>query len=437
MIGVQSGRVRRLAVPFSRILTVLIPGRVSVLASELATELASSLASGRASSLVLSLILALVASPPAAASVHRAHHAAPAPSRPRAAAPARKLPASYSAALVVDAETGQVFFEKNQDEPRAPASLTKMMTELITLESAEKGTISLDDIVVVPTDVRTVGGTRVHLRPGDRLPLTDAIKAMAIASANDAAVAVAHHVAGSVDRFVEMMNQRARELGMDHTHYVTVNGLDPNNAPGSITTARDQALLARTLIRHRLALQISSTVYDTIRSRQIIHTTNRLLGRCEGVDGLKTGYTSKAGFCLVSTARKGDLRVVSVLLGATSNRRRFSESETLLNDVFSRFQKVPVIRKGQDLGQACSTAGGDPPQVRLVAGEDVDLLLPAAMHPDIRLRVTAPSAVHPPVAEGRALGRLQILIGDSLAAEAPAVADRPVRKTGLRDKLGL
>ena len=391
---------------------------------------------------LLALVLSLVCSVPAAGSIRHAKSPAPRPrakvtrSAPVPAATAHRAP-SYSSALVVDAESGQVLFEKNPDEPRAPASLTKMMTELITLESADQGRISLNDTVSVPVDVRSVGGTRVHLRPGERLPLSDAVKAMCIASANDAAVTVAYHVAGSVDRFVDLMNARARELGMDHTHYVTVNGLDPANLPGSITTARDQALLARTLIRHRLALQISSTVYDTIRSRQIIHTTNRLLGRCEGVDGLKTGYTGRAGFCLVSTARHGDLRLVSVLLGATSNRRRFSESETLLNDAFSRFQKVPVIRKGQDLGKACTTLGGDPPQVRLVAGEDVDLLLPAAMRPEITLRVTAPSAVQSPVDEGRTLGQLQVLIGDSLAAEAPAVAARPVRKTGLRDKLGL
>lgn len=350
------------------------------------------------------------------------------PGRPAARAAVAR--GSYSAALVVDAASGQVLFEKNADTPRAPASLTKMMTELITLESVDRGVISMHDTVTVPEEVRGVGGTRLRLRPGERMLLSDAVAAMAIASDNDAAVVVAHHVAGSVSRFVNLMNLRARELGMTSTRYVTVNGLDPAGPVGSITTARDQAILARNLIRHDLALKISSTVYDTIRTGQIIHTTNRLLGRCEGVDGLKTGYTSRAGFCLVSTAKKGDLRVVSVLLGASSNRRRFSESEALLNQIFSRYQKVPVIRKGQDLGHACTIPGGDPPQVRLVAGEDVGLLLPAQTHPEFTLRVAAPAALRPPVLEGSPVGQLQVLIGDSVAAKVPALAASTAHRAG-------
>jgi serine-type D-Ala-D-Ala carboxypeptidase (penicillin-binding protein 5/6) len=345
--------------------------------------------------------------------------------------------ATYASAIVVDCESGKVLFEKCPDIQRAPASLTKMMTELITMEAIDRGIVSLNDIVTVPEEVRAVRGSRVRLRPGEQLPLSEAMRAMAICSANDAAVAVAHHVAGSQARFVSLMNLRARELGMFGTTYVNPHGLDDSRLPGSMTSARDQAILARALVKHPLALEFSSTVTDTIRGGQVIHTTNRLLGRLNGVDGLKTGYTGKAGFCLVSTAQRGDMRVVSVLMGACSNRRRFSESAGLLTQIFDRFRRVSIIRKGQDLGHACTILGGDSPQVRLVAGEDVAVLLPAANKREVTYRVEAPSTLQPPVIEGKPLGQIQVLIGDSLALAVPAVADRNVHRAGLLDRMGI
>jgi len=348
----------------------------------------------------------------------------------------RARPESFAAALVVEAETGRVLYEKNQDALRAPASLAKMMTELITLEALERGLVSLRDTLTVPREVRRVGGSRIRLRSGERLPLMEALEAMVISSANDAALAVACHVGGTEAGFLWLMNRRARELGMAHTHYASVHGLDRPGAPGSVTTARDQALLARALLQHPLALTLSSTAGDTIRGGQVIHTTNRLLGKCPGVDGLKTGYTAKAGFCLVSTAQRDGLRLVSVLLGARSNRRRFSESENLLARAYSRYRMVSVIRKGQDLGRSCMILGGTPPQVRLVAGEDVAVLVPAEAAEQIALKVEAPASLRPPVSQGNPVGLLQVLVGDSLAAQAPAVAARDVRQAGLWNRIG-
>lgn len=343
----------------------------------------------------------------------------------------------YASAMVIEVETGNVLLEKKPDLERAPASLTKMMTELLTLEAVERGLVSLSDTVAVPPGVRQVGGSRVHLRPGERLPLEEVVRAMAISSANDAAYTVACHVAGSEASFVALMNLRSKELGMEHTHYVNSHGLDNSRLPGSRTTARDQSVLARALIKHRKALELSSTVLDTIRGGQVIRTTNRLLGRCDGVDGLKTGYTGKAGFCLVSTAQRGEMRVVSVVLGAPSNKRRFSESEGLLTQIFGRFRKINVIRKGQDVGRACAILGGSPPQVRLVAGEDVAVLLPVTNVRQVTYRVDAPQTLSAPVPLGQALGSIEVLVGDSLAAVVPAVAAREVRRATFFDRLGL
>lgn len=348
----------------------------------------------------------------------------------------QKYRQAYASALVVEAESGKILFEKSPDVPRAPASLTKMMTELLALEALDQGKVRLTDTLTVPASIRAIRGSRVRLRPGERLPFSEALRAMAISSANDAAFTIANHLGGSEPAFVFQMNRRARELGMLRTHYVNAHGLDRNDQPGSITTARDLSLLARQLVSHPLTLEISSTVSDTIRGCQVIHTTNRLLGACEGVDGLKTGYTGKAGFCLCSTAERDGMRIVSVLLGATSNRRRFSESAGLLANAFARFRKIAVVHKGQDLDRACNIVGGSAGSVRLVAGEDVSVLMSSHRMPDIRVLVEAPLSITSPVLRGAQIGLLRVLVGDSLAAAVPAVAARDVSKATFLDKLG-
>ncbi len=386
------------------------------------------------SSRLMRILACLLALSVIAASASAASRRKKPPRRPRNIY--QKYRQAYASALVVEAESGKILFEKAADASRAPASLTKMMTELLALEALERGTVRLADTVTVPETIRAVRGSRVRLRPGERLPFGDALRAMAISSANDAAYTVAVHLGGSEAAFVSLMNRRARELGLTHTRYVNSHGLDRSDQPGSVTTARDLAVLARHLVGHPLTLEISSTVADTIRGCQVIHTTNRLLGACEGVDGLKTGYTGKAGFCLCSTAERDGMRVISVLLGASSNRRRFSESAGLLSSAFARFRKIPVVRKGQDLDRACGIVGGSTGSVRLVAGEDVSVLMPANRTPEIRVLVEAPPSVSSPVLRGSPIGTLRVLVGDSLAAAVPAVAARDVNKASLLGRLG-
>lgn len=349
----------------------------------------------------------------------------------------KKYREAYASALVIEAGSGQELFSKNPNQLRAPASLAKMMTELLTIEALDRGEVRLDEMVTVPAGVGAIGGSRVRLHAGEQLPFEELLRAMVISSANDAAWVVACHVAGSEAEFVRRMNERARELGMRNTHYANPHGLDRNDRPGSLTTARDQSILARALLQHPMTLDIASTVCDTIRGGQVIRTTNRLLGTCEGVDGLKTGYTGKAGFCLVSTADRGGMRVISVLLGASSNRRRFTESAGLIASAYERFRKIPVIRKGQDLGKACAISDGSMPRVRLVAGEDVAVCLPAGTRDEITLEVDAPPVVTSPIQAGAPLGLLRVLIGDSLAVSIPAVAAREVRRATMFDRLGL
>jgi D-alanyl-D-alanine carboxypeptidase (penicillin-binding protein 5/6) len=338
---------------------------------------------------------------------------------------------SYAAALVVEAETGQTLFEKNADAPRTPASLAKLMLELLTLEAIERGEVSLRDLVRVPPDVRAVRGSRVRLRPGEAVTVLDLLSATTIASANDAATALAVHVAGSTAACVEKMNRRARELGMLRTHYTNVHGLDRRGEPGNVTTARDLSILARELVKRPAALTLSSTVQTTIRASQAIHTTNRLLSTYPGVDGLKTGYTGPAGYCLVATAQKSGLRLISIVLGSRTSRRRFNESADLLRKSFLEWQKVRVVHKGQDLGEDLAVRQGEEDSVRLVADQDIDVLIPAKHAGNVRVAVATPVSTRAPVAEGWTLGRVQVLVGDSVAAECRALAAGTVPR--LRD----
>jgi serine-type D-Ala-D-Ala carboxypeptidase (penicillin-binding protein 5/6) len=342
---------------------------------------------------------------------------------------------TYDCALVIEAETGTVLFQKDAYAPRAPASLAKMMLELVTLEAIRAGEISLDDVVIVPADVKKVRGTRVRLRVGEAVTVRDLLHATAIASANDAATALAVHLAGSTDACVDRMNRRARDLGMVSTHYENVHGLDRSGEPGNVTTAWDLAILARELIALPEVLEISSTVQTIVRSKQWIHTTNRLLTRYPGCDGLKTGYTARAGYCLVSTAERDGMRIISVLLGANSNRRRFSESAELLDRAFSQWQRVPVLAKGQDLNQDLAVRSGKGNSVPVIAGDDLSVLVPTRRAADIRVALAVPASTRAPVAEGWTLGRVQVLVGDSVAAECAAIAGSTVHRASAADWL--
>jgi D-alanyl-D-alanine carboxypeptidase (penicillin-binding protein 5/6) len=336
--------------------------------------------------------------------------------------------------VVAEAETGRILYERNPTLLRAPASLVKMMTALLLLEALDQGKVALTDTFSVSWEATRVGGAKVGLRSREKIRVEDAAKAMVIASGNDAAIALASYLAGSVPVFVMRMNQRAIELGMYHTHYDNPHGLDSWEG-GSLTTARDQVILARQLIRHPLFLKWSSSRWAFIRKGQGIRNTNWLLGRFEGLDGLKTGYTGPAGYCLASTAERNGLRLVCVLLGAPSSGRRFSETAGLLTQVFARYQSVEVIQQGQGVGRLVSIHGGRPSHVRLLAGEDVRLILPNDDRRPIRLDLDAPRAIDPPVSKGLRLGQLEVRVGDSLATSVPVVSAGTARRAGLLERL--
>ena len=343
----------------------------------------------------------------------------------------------YAAALLLEAESGTVLFAHHSDVRRSPASTQKLVLELVVLELVKAGKISLADSVSVSRRAARTGGSQVFLKRGEVFTLGELMEAVAISSANDACVAIAEHISGSTVGFVELMNERAQSLGMHDTRVVNVHGLD--NTPvgkGNLSTARDLSKIARALIlAHPEALQWSSTRRKPFRNGKfMLRATNRLLGRFQGLDGLKTGYTRRAGSCLVSTATRHNMRLISVILGASSTSVRNRETRRLLSWGFNNFSRVPIVKTGELMGKVVIDWGLEP-EVRGLAQDTVMAVLTSEQEERIVRRLELPEELPAPVAAGDELGKLRVSLGDSLLAVVSIHAEKSIGRMGLWDKL--
>jgi len=294
---------------------------------------------------------------------------------------------SCTSAILVEAETGTVLWEKNADARRAPASLVKMMLELVVFEDIAAGRVSLADSVTTSANASTMGGSQVFLRHGEVQTLESMLNAIGIASANDAAMAVAEHLSGSEAAFVERMNVRARELGCDETTFGNVHGLDLRKDDRNWTSARDLSRIACELTRYPQAIAISSTWREPFRGGAFwLDNTNKLLKRFDGLDGLKTGWTPRAGGCFVGTAVRDRVRLVAVVLASNPGRARFDVTARLLEAGYARGPRwVEVFRTGDPLPELLDTGMEAPPAaggtVRLLWEADRDLHLTPRFRP--------------------------------------------------------
>ena len=343
----------------------------------------------------------------------------------------------YAAALLLEAESGTVLFAHHSDVRRSPASTQKLVLELVVLELVKAGKISLADSVSVSRRAARTGGSQVFLKRGEVFTLGELMEAVAISSANDACVAIAEHISGSTAGFVELMNERAQSLGMHDTRVVNVHGLD--NTPvgkGNLSTARDLSKIARALIlAHPEALQWSSTRRKPFRNGKfMLRATNRLLGRFQGLDGLKTGYTRRAGSCLVSTATRHNMRLISVILGASSTSVRNRETRRLLSWGFDNFSRVPIVKTGELMGKVVIDWGLEP-EVRVLAQDTVMAVLTSEQEKHIVRHLELPEELPAPVAAGDELGKLRVSLGDSLLAVVSIHAEKSIGRMGLWDKL--
>jgi D-alanyl-D-alanine carboxypeptidase (penicillin-binding protein 5/6) len=371
--------------------------------------------SGLKSILIAAVIAGVLSSSADAASSHHHSH------RHSAAHQAGPL---YRAALLEYADSGQVLFQQNADMEWPPASMAKMMLLLVAEDQIHSGRFKLTDPVVISARAATTGGSRLGLRMGQVYPLGELMKAALIRSANDAAVAVAEKVGGSTEGSVRLMNLRARSLGMTGTEYHTVDGLPPT--PGhdvDYTNAHDLATLARAIIADTDLLrwsELETALFDN--GVFLLHNTNHLIGKFPGCDGLKTGFTFHAGFNLTATAKRGDFRVVAVVLGAPSNAQRFEQAGKLMDWGFSHFTPMPVLARGQRLPVQVRTTSGA--VIEPVAAKSVNVAVRRDSVHDIHFRYDVPPLVMGPVRAGASLGHVAVVNGNEVLAQVEAICPR-------------
>lgn len=339
-------------------------------------------------------------------------------------------------AMLVEADTQTVIFEKNADEQRQVASITKLMTVLICLEKLAAGEISLTDQVTVTPEAAGQIGSQALLDAGSAYSLETLLHATIIASANDAACALAEHMAGTEAAFADLMNQRAQELGMANTVYVNSTGLPDDRQH---TTARDVALLACEVCKHPEYFTHASVWMDTLthpsgRTTDLTNT-NRLVRFYDGCDGLKTGSADVSKYCLAATAQKNGMRLIAIVLGTEQSQTRFNEARAMLDYGFGSYKRVTVLSEGDRLGKTVRVKLGMQDEVEAAAGNGVSMLIRPGQEKQLSLEVELPAEVPAPVREGDVLGLVRVKLGGSVVAKLPAVAAADVGMPGLLEAL--
>ena len=341
----------------------------------------------------------------------------------RAEAPALTIAAP--SAILMEKETGTVLFEKKADEPGFPASVTKIMTLLLIMEAMENGAFTPDDIVTASERAASFGGSCVYLEAGERMSVRDMLKCIAVVSANDCAVAMAEFLCGSEEAFVKKMNDRAKELGLAHTHFSNCTGLFDDGQ--HYTTARDVAVMSRELIRHDAIKEYTTIWMDSIRDGSFdLANTNKLVYWYPGCTGLKTGYTSTARYCLSATAERNGVEYIAVVMHGETADSRNRDAETLLSYGFANFRLIPLT----------DSAPLPVLPVELGKKKSVPLKLDgpgyqvAEKGSEASYALTLPSTVAAPVREGQPIGSLRVTVGEKLLAEVPVCAAEDVPRIG-------
>ena len=341
-------------------------------------------------------------------------------------AAAVELPITSRAALLMEKSTGQILYARNEHEQLEPASVTKVMTLLLTMEAIDSGTIHYDDVVTVSADAAGMGGSQVFLAEGEQITVEELLKAVCVASGNDAAVALAEKVAGVHELFVEQMNRRAAELGMEDTHFVNCTGL---TAEGHVTSAHDIALMSRELILHHPDIRRFTTIWmDTIRNGAFqLANTNKLIRFYDGATGLKTGYTASAGYCISATAERDGMELIAVIMKAPDKDTRTKDAKALLNYGFSTYALVSAMPQ-EPLTPVSVTMGTADAVQPIAETENASVLVERSKAGGLTQTVTLEPQVTAPVAAGQRLGELSVLDGDTVLVTVPLVAQEAVAR---------
>lgn len=342
-------------------------------------------------------------------------------------------PPPIEAALLMEMDTGVILYEKDIRKQRAPASMVKMMLMLLVMEKLRAGELHLGDTITATAHASQMGGSQVYLREGEGFTLEEMMKAVAIASANDACVAIAEHVSGTVEGFIDLMNERAKSLDMHDTHFATVHGLPPSNGdPGDLTNAHDMALLARELAKYPEILAWSSVREDSLREGKFILTnTNKLVYNFPGVDGIKTGFHAQAGFNVTATAQRNGLRMIAVVMGAPSSGARFDEARRLLAMGFNNYRKVVLVRKDASIGPEIQVSGSTVRKIRAVAQEDVAVVVKKGSENQLVTDVQVPTKITAPGHRGQVIGEVIVKQQEQTLARTAAVIPEEIPQVSL------
>jgi D-alanyl-D-alanine carboxypeptidase (penicillin-binding protein 5/6) len=346
----------------------------------------------------------------------------------------------YKSAVLMDSETGQILFEENPHEKVIPASIVKMMVLLLVIEKIDAGVIHLSDVVTVSAWASKIGGHQVYLAEGERFPLEELLKAIAISSANDAATAVAEFLAGNTEACVDLMNARAKELGMNDTIFANVHGLPPDKGQKeNSTSAYDVALLGRELLKYPQILSWTATLEDTFRNGTftLTNTNRQLIQQYRGVDGLKTGFHPRgADFSICVTAQRQDRRLIAVVMGAPRQVDRYRAVVAMLNLGFNQFERVIALRKGFSVGEPIPVSGGKSRTTTLVASDNAVVLVKKEQKELIREDINIPvQEIIAPASQGTRFGEVVILVGDRPVTSVDLVVEEDIKKGTVIDLL--
>ncbi len=348
-------------------------------------------------------------------------------------ASAVELDLSAKSALLMEVATGTVLYEKNCHERLAPASVTKVMTMLLIMEAIDSGKITLNDTVTASENAAAKGGSQIYLKAGENMSVTDMLKSIAVSSANDCACAMAEHLAGSESAFVDMMNQRAAELGMADTHFVNCTGLDDApNASEHRTSAYDIALMSRELLKNHPDIRKFTTIWmDTVRNGAFgLSNTNKLIRFYQGATGLKTGYTVGAGYCLSASAKREGMELIAVVMDCETSQKRNADCKSMLDYGFANYS---VVRPGLKEGRTVAVRLGKQESVPVELTRRQDILVEKAKRTSLTAKVELAKEVNAPVQKGQELGLLTVYSGEKMLIQLPLVAGETVERLSFWD----
>lgn len=331
-------------------------------------------------------------------------------------------------AILMEKSTGNILYESNPDERLPIASVTKVMTMLLIMEAVDSGKISLDDMVTVSENAMSYGGSTMFLETGEQLTVNDMLKGIAVASANDGCVAMAEHLAGSESAFVDMMNEKAKELGMENTHFMNTNGLDEDD---HYSSARDVAIMSRELMKHETIFNYTSIWMDTLRGGKFqLANTNKLIRFYDGANGLKTGSTSKALCCLSAAAKRNDMQLIAVVLGAPTSAERFASAKSLLDYGFANYAVNTQITAGDEVQKIAVEKGVDK-EVDVVAGDSCSTLVKKGQEDNITKEIKIDETITAPIEAGQKIGTMTISRDGEVIADIDLNASSAVEKKGI------